>query len=236
MSPLIRTLLDRQADRVGPVYNALLSHTKLSRSDSEYLEELGMPKVEPFARGYRTMPGRTRIGLARALLKTFGWDRCREVPGLYFDSESRRWSITGKSGLIVPVRNFDGVPVALAIRAIDYDGEPLPLRLLTSAHKGGPDPGHPVHVPLFRGSSLDQVALTDEDILFADLATYRTGVLHVAVHQSKNWEAALPILRLLPIRELIVRFSWGCDNSRATAFTRLLRNQGIDWTVSFEGR
>ncbi len=206
------------------VYRNWLGRLSLSRDDRAALREEGLSDPEIDGRCYGSMPGRNRICVAKGIVWKFGEDVCSQVPGLY--PRDRDWSITGFKGIGIPVLDTNRFVRAIVVRSVDEDGR-IYHKLLTSAHKGGPGPGMPVHVPVTDTKSFERVALTDR-ALAADAVTVRTGMLCLAVHDAENWEAAVPVLLELDACEVLVGFRKGSNSSIAARIQDAVRKAGND--------
>ena len=206
------------------VYRGLIDIRPTTLADRTYLNKEGLPDQEVARRGYVSMPGRNRIRVARDLVWRFGEEACVKVPGLY--PRDRDWSTTGFKGIGIPVLDTNRFVRAIVVRSVDEDGR-IYHKLLTSAHKGGPGPGMPVHVPVTDTTSFERVALTDR-ALAADAVTVRTGMLCLAVHDAENWEAAVPVLLELDACEVLVGFRKGSNSSNAARIQDAVRKAGND--------
>jgi hypothetical protein len=94
--------------------------------------------------------------------------------------------------------------IALIIRSDDPDADPR-YSAVSSKKYGGPGSGAPLHVPLFQGIMPERVRLT-EGILKADIATALSGVLTLGLPGVSTWRHAIPVLRKLPVRTLMLAF------------------------------
>jgi hypothetical protein len=70
-------------------------------------------------RQYGTLPLKGRAALAKRIVAWWGADVCAQVPGFYVTERNsqRWWSVAGAAGLLIPVRNLDGLIVGLKVRA-----------------------------------------------------------------------------------------------------------------------
>ena len=123
------------------VYGALLDALALSQAHRQDLHRRGLTEACIKRSGYRTLPLKGREELAHTLIEHFGGEVCSQVPGLY-ENEAGRFSIAGSAGMLVPVRDIEGLIVALKIRADEAgDGSKYTCSkytYLSSTKYGGP--------------------------------------------------------------------------------------------------
>src|SRR6266700_1647691 len=101
------------------VYRALLAALPLSPTQRQALRQRGLSDREIIRRGYRSLPTHNRATRARQLVEDFGADVCAKIPGLYLAERGSQqwWSLAGRPGLLIPVRDCNGRIVALKVRA-----------------------------------------------------------------------------------------------------------------------
>ena len=189
-------------------------------SHHQALRQRGFSDVEIMRRLYRSLPLRGRAALARRLVDRLGMDLCAQVPGFYVaEREGERWwSLTGAVGLLIPIRNLDGLIVALKVRA-DEPGDGPKYTTISSAKHNGPSPGSQVHVPLHEGMGSATVRLTEGE-LKADVATVLSGMLTISVPGVALWRRALPVLQALAPQHVLLAFDsdWRTNPHVAQAF------------------
>ncbi|MBI4025190.1 MAG: hypothetical protein HY360_09430, partial [Verrucomicrobia bacterium] len=179
--------LPPEAPRAAPeildrVYRSLLNLLTLEKHHYENLWARGFPPDTNFAFHllYRSLPLKNRYALASEVLREFGEEIVRLVPGFFQKQKNgnKWWSLSGIPGLFIPVRDLRGWIVGLKIRA---DDPQVPNRYfyLSSRKHDGPGPGAQLHVPLHTSSS-DIVRITEGEIK-ADLASLRTKLLTVSI-------------------------------------------------------
>lgn len=188
-------------DTLDTVYTFILTALELKEEHYENLRRRGMPEGEIARRGYRTLPLNGRRKLAKQVVNAFGPEVCAKVPGLYI--KDGEWSLSGPPGLLIPCRDVKGRIVALKVRADDPShGKYL---YISSKTHGGPGPGAVVHIPLWDGPVGDIVRVTEGE-LKADVATILSGVLTIAIPGVSCWQQAIPILKDLGIKKVLVAF------------------------------
>jgi Domain of unknown function (DUF3854) len=208
-------------DTLNDVYRALLALLPLAPRPRQNLRWRGLSDGEIIQRHYRTMRVQGRADLARRLVDRFGPEVCARVPGLYIRKEGRRswWSLAGASGLVIPVRDVKTRVIALIIRRDDPDADPR-YSAVSSKTYSGPGSGAPLHVPLFQGIMPERVRLT-EGILKADIATALSGTLTLGLRGVSTWRHAIPVLREIPVRTLVLAFD--ADACRKWTVARALQ-------------
>jgi hypothetical protein len=139
--------------------------------------------------------------MAEALLREFGSEALTLIPGLYI--KDGHWTIAGKAGLLIPVRNLAGLIVSIKIRAADGEEK---YSSLSSKKKGGPSAGSHVHCPLgIRDSDASTVRLTEGEFK-AEVATLLSGVPTISTPGVAQWKMALSVLRELNAKRVLVAF------------------------------
>lgn len=165
-------------DTLHRVYSALLSSLTLFGQHEEALKTRGL-KDGLRAIGYRTLPAKRRYRAVRKLIEGGLEHYLPIVPGFFVaEREGRYWTVSGAAGLLIPVRDCQTRIIALLVRP-DEQTEGGKYRWLSSKKRGGPGPGAPIHVPLFKGDKTT-VRVT-EGALKADSATRLSGVLTIGM-------------------------------------------------------
>jgi len=191
---------------LSAVYNALLNDLRLDPRHFDDLARRGLSPAEIDWRQYRTLPPNgapwIRNEVAGRLADRFGDDVLAKVPGFKRGTAATGrgyWTITGKAGLLIPVRNVKAEIVALKIRP-DEPGDGGKYRALSSKHHGGPGPGQPAHVPLRPIDAAPcegRTVAVVEGVLKADIvaALDPAQVPCIGIDGCGSWRSALPILR-----------------------------------------
>lgn len=190
------------------VYRTLLACLTLGDRHRQGLQARGLPAPTIQAGDYRSLPRLGRARLAAELAQRFPEDLLLSVPGFGIRPGQGRSYLTlgGPAGLVVPVRNVDGLIVALKVRRDDPGDGPKYL-YVSSTSIGGPGPGAPVHVPLRQVAAApgDVVRVTEGE-LKADAATHLSGMLTLSVPGVSAWRGVLPVLAHLGPKRVQLAF------------------------------
>jgi putative DNA primase/helicase len=154
------------------------------------------------------------------------------VPGLVQETDADGnfyWTVCGKSGLLIPVRNELGQIVAVQVRP-DQAANGGKYRYLSSNGRGGPGPGAPVHVPVFEGDKAT-VRVT-EGVLKADVATEKSGILTIGLPGVSAWPKAAPTLKALNATTAVLALDADAETNSLVAsslahLARDLKQQGF---------
>ncbi|MEW6571460.1 MAG: phage/plasmid primase, P4 family [Nitrospirota bacterium] len=188
------------------VYSALLNELHLEPSHKDNILNRGLSDEVIQQGQYRSLPQRARSKIARKLVERFG-EEIAYIPG-FIQKEGgngRYWTLAGCSGLLIPVRDAQHRIIALKIRA-DEDKDDFPKYTYFSSSKfGGASSGSPIHVPLFNGSAPEIVRLTEGE-LKADVTTFLTHILTISVPGASIWKPAIPILKSLDAKIILLAF------------------------------
>lgn len=169
-------------------YTKLASIFPLSAHHRAQLKNRGLTDLEIERRGYWTAPLSTAI----KLLKNFTADDRKQigklVPGVFHNGGN---TIAAKASLVIPVRDADGMIVALQQRP-DHTEKNAPKYRWVSV-KNGVSSGTPCHVPLIGQSAnlKSGIVRITEGPLKADIATHLSSVLTIAVAGVSVWKAAV---------------------------------------------
>jgi hypothetical protein len=188
-------------------HRMVLAQLRLTDEHAASLERRGLSRTEIRTRGYRTLPLEGRSALARTVVEHLGESAARSIPGVFVGGDGDRtwWSFAGSPGLVIPVRNTDGLIVALKIRR-DSDDDGPRYTYVSSGSKGGPRAMLAVHVPLF-GESVDWTeARVTEGELKADAASVLSSIPTISIPGVGSWRAALPVLDTLGVKRVRVAF------------------------------
>lgn len=205
-----------EPDLLDRIYRALLQELTLIDAHRENLRARGLSDDEIFRRGYKSWPGTGRAEICKKLLEIFDNKTLLRVPGFYWKSDSkntsRRWlSLTGYTGLVIPVRDVQRRIIALRLRIDDTEAAAKggKYKWITSTYHGGPGPGAPIHIPGIDADPHGILIRVTEGELKADIATALSGVLTLSVPGVGNWQPLIPILKEL--QTMIVRIAYDAD-------------------------
>jgi len=210
-------------------YSALLGSLSLCDAHRQDLRRRGLEDVDIDELGYRSLE-RFALNQAVGRLKSrFDEETLLRVPGFVHLSDRVRF--VDVEGLLVPVRNLAGQIVALKIRRNEGNDGPKYL-CASSASRGGPSPGSPLHVPLGTPSPSNVVRLTEGE-LKADISWKRAGMPTIGIPGVANWKTSLEPLKTLGAK--VVHLAFDADATikpgvakELAACARKLIDEGFD--------
>lgn len=211
------------------IYTALLRKLPLMLDG---MKELGRRGLDPNSvqrlrlnRNYGFLGIKGRAAIAADLINQGLEEELARVPGFIVKQNERGifWTIAGRAGLLIPVRDVEGRIVAVIVRATD-DGNGGRYRYLSSKKHGGAGPGSPVHVPLHKKHH-ETVRVT-EGCLKADLASVASKVLTLGLPGIASWRRAAGVLKKLGATRVLVAFDadWRTNVAVANALACLVRH------------
>lgn len=187
---------------IDQVYRHFLGMLELRNHHRAHLLERGLSVREIEYRQYRSMPIEGRSKLAKELHEYYG-DDLSGVPGF---CHKDYWTVGGSAGIVIPLRNLDGLVVALKVRR--DDNGPYPKYSYLSASKnGGPCAVKSVHAPLWEGDRTTVVITEGE--LKADVCTVLGGVFTLSIPGVGSWRLAVDAIKEL--RPNVVRIAFDND-------------------------
>jgi hypothetical protein len=210
------SVADGKGQRADPetldwVYRAVLKHQPLMPAHREQLQRRCLSDDEINRGGYRSLC-KQRVAACRAMLKEDPdlEQHLPRVPGFQVSEKDghRFWSLSGESGLLIPVSDAEGRIVALMVRP-DEPCDGGKYRWLSSGPKGGAAPGRPTHVPVGFGGDRTTVGIT-EGVLKADVATLRTGLLTIGLPGANAWPQAAQVLQALGAKTARLLYDADC--------------------------
>ena len=186
------------------VYGRLLELCPLSSGHSENLRQRGLDQQAIESGRYGSYPdGRNRSHIVSRLSSEFSDADLLGVPGFFRDGSN--WRLSGWHGLLIPIRNQDGLIVSLKVRDDDDKADPK-YTTLSSTRKGGPGSGCHVHIPLSASQRNHGTVRVTEGELKADVATHLSCTPTISIPGVSQWRMAIPLLRKLGAREVLVAF------------------------------
>jgi hypothetical protein len=187
------------AETCDEAYKILLENLRLEDDHRRDLRRRGLPDAEIDRRGYRSIRNTDRGRAAPAVHQRLG-DAVLAVPG--FVRGAHGVTLHGAStGLLVPVRDLSGRIQALKIRrATD------PKYVYLSAGGEGAGSGSPVHVPLGVPGRARVVRVTEGELKADVCQVLDAETSTISVPGVTQWRAALPILRELQVRTVVLAF------------------------------
>jgi hypothetical protein len=220
------------AELCDRAYGLLLGQLPLDDEHRADLRRRGLSDPEIEKRGYRSLRNFDRGRAARAVHQELG-DAVLAVPG--FAPGPYGVTLHGEAtGLLVPVRDLDGRVVALKIRRATE-----PKYVYLTGGDDGPSPGSPVHVPLGVTAPAEVVRVTEGE-LKADVCFALDGTPTIGVPGVNRWRPALPLLRELGARTVVLAYDAPDVRTKpgvfeqAESFWHALTNEGFqveleDW-------
>jgi Domain of unknown function (DUF3854) len=191
------------------VYGTLLERLGLSSEHLARLTARGMSEEVVTRHCFRTWPptrGEKRA-FAAELYREFG-EICRRVPGWYV--QDGKPMLSGGSGWILPMWDLEtGCVCALRMRS-DSDTGPKYYWVSSGGAKGGATSG--LHARLAwpgrhpgRSERADLVRITEGEVKSIIVAE-RTGVPTISVPGVANWRQAIPWLKWLSAKKVLICF------------------------------
>ncbi len=186
---------------IDRAYRRLLELLPLSGRHNAQLLVRDVSPAEQKARGYRSLPAGSRTDTCRRLLDA-GYE-LQGVPGFY--REGRRWNLAGPPGLLISVRDENGLIQGLQIRKDDARHGAKYLWLSSAGRPGGVGSRSPVHVARPQQSVRNQRLWITEGPLKGDIASDRLGAIVIAVPGVATWRRGLEVAQVLdPSKSLLV--------------------------------
>jgi len=210
-------------------YTAVVQHLELSEPHRHSLRGRGLSDEFIQRAEYRTLRHADRRAVATAVGTEIGPDLCL-VPG-FTNGESGPTLSGEATGLVIPVRDLSG-----RIRALKLRQDRHPKYVYLSDGASGRSSGSPVHVPLGTPSSAETVRVTEGE-LKADVCRVLDSTPTVGIPGVTNWQAALPVLRELGAREVVIAFDAPDVHHKAPVFQQLaefaesVEANGLELTV-----
>lgn len=222
------------------MYDAMLRHLypsakTLGHFEAEQLRERRrLTPDEILQLGYWTHPSdsRHRSQVAAAVFEQVGDEAALGTPGFYRARDGAP-QLAGPAGLAIPVRSTTGRIVGVRVRVEDaYGKRYLWLSCPGHSNGGGARVRAIVHVPMHDPCARNGVVRITEGEIKADIATLRTGTLTISIPGVAQWQNALPVLRELGARKVLLAFDNDVRSNRgvAAALQRLagaLSNDGF---------
>jgi predicted RNA-binding Zn-ribbon protein involved in translation (DUF1610 family) len=149
------------------VYSAMLTHLELNAAHRTNLRKRGFSDERMELNLYRSLPEsfESRFTLAGMLACFYDLSG---IPGFY-RSKSGEWGISGKSGLLIPVRTGDGLIQGMQIRLDNADAKRKYRWLSSNGRKDGTKCSAFVHVT---GDISQNTAYITEGSLKGDAASF----------------------------------------------------------------
>jgi hypothetical protein len=198
---------------VNRTYTELLKLLDLDLEHVRLLTKRGLTEEEIKTYCYRSLPFKKQETVA-SLIKKIG--TVQGVPGFW--KNGANWDLAGKSGILIPVRNPQGLITSLKIR-VDKPKRASAKYVLLSSNPAG-EQAFPlgtaarasVHWPLGRPRKCKALRITEGE-LKADLTNSLSdsGIYTVSLPGVKMWRMALDVVKELKPSE--VRIAFDADKS-----------------------
>lgn len=229
-------------EALNRVYGAFLDMLVLDDNHKTALRKRGLPDQQIVDFGYKSLPTFERKEIARKLVDLCGPEICIKTPGFYLSDGS--WGFSGLPGLAIPVRNFEGLIVALKLRNENNSGSSRYTYFSSKKWKGGSGPAAEVHVPLQKNGGASEVRLTEGE-LKSDVAAVLGGLLTVSIPGVQSWRKAPSVLKSLGVSKVRIAFDMDSFQNRDVAravvnATKQLVGDGFEvvietWDPSYKG-
>lgn len=204
--------------KLNEVYSLLLNSLALTSDHNENLLDRGLSQDEIKTGLYRSWP-MSRKGIAAKMEKAF--EDLSGVPGFY-KNEKGAWAISGAVGVAIPVRDVDGLIVAIKIRPdkpIDpankythFSSNPKPAKDGSVKYPSGTATKISVHFPLGERRGLKRIRVTEGE-LKADIATNLSGIYTISMPGVGLWRVAMEAIQGLDEKP-IVHLAYDSDKDR----------------------
>jgi len=205
---------ERKADpeTLHAVYGRLLEKLSLSREHREHLTQVrGMSREEISRRGYKSLPKRGKARIAKRLLEEFGEDVLRTIPGFCINSNGKGKypTISGSSGILLPIRDTKGRIVAFQVKADDTTGGKYKW-ISSKGREGGTGSGAPAHLARPRRKESSTLFIT-EGTLKADTASGILGADVISTPGVGNWRSGGVPQMVKELKPKVVAIAYDAD-------------------------
>ena len=202
---LQRAVESGNAETVDAAYQALLDSLHLSLEHEAALLARGLSTRAIQANGYRTLPEEGRRAVVDALLE--GGVDLAGVPGFAVSRKTGRWWLYGRAGLLIPVRGLRGRITGVQVRADQGDAKYAWLSTPDDEKRyGGGASGAPCHVAGREFACAGKEVWVTEGPLKADVTAHFWGATVLGVAGVTAWRNALPIVRAIKTKGVILAF------------------------------
>lgn len=221
MPPKKTVVPDPKADaarRVDNIYRALLSFSPLTPEHAAALSRRGLSVEDVRGLGYGSLPIR-RTELCQRLESSF--KTLQGVPGFWMN-ERGGWELAGKSGILIPIRNREGLIVGMKVRVDKPSSASQKYLLLSSNPKQEGEGGkskYPSgtaaqvlpHWPADRPTKIKVLRWTEGEVK-ADIATTMTPEYTMSIPGVALWRLAVELSREIKPEE--IRLAFDSDKSK----------------------
>lgn len=190
------------------VYTAFLNALYLEHKHWKHIEKNGMACDVAKQLLYRTL-GPTRLEAVAKVIDAGLEQHLYSVPGFYVKDKGGYWSFHGKNGYLIPVRDREGLIIALLVRADECSDPKYRYTYISNKKDGGVSPGSPIHHPL-RNENVDTTAvILTEGMRKADTIYNRMGVYALGAPGVGSYERLVKAAMDIGAKEVI--FAYDAD-------------------------
>jgi hypothetical protein len=215
------------------VYLAMLASLALDQRHLANLRFRGFSDDRAERNMYRSLPKSENARLALARMLTNFYD-LSGIPGFYRD-KSGAWTVAGEPGLLIPVRDKEGLIQGMQIR-LDAIVKRRYRWFSSADMRDGTGSGSPVHIT---GDTTQSIAYVTEGALKGDAASFLDGndALFVCVAGVNAIRGLKEALLSLGVKRAVVAFDMDKFDNRhvgravENVVQEISRIKGIDVTV-----
>ncbi len=207
------------------VYSKLLQILPLTNNHAHILSARGLTPEEIKGLNYKSLSIK-RAPIIEDMVKEFR-SELGGVPGFWRDSNGK-WKLAGSCGILIPVRDREGLIVAIKIRADKPLNPQSKYTLLSSNPKPNPKTGevkYPEgtaahlcpHHPLDRGDGGGTMRITEGEIK-ADIATNITSTWTISIPGVGFWKYALEAIEEQNPEHVLIAFDSDKDHRGPSSY------------------
>lgn len=202
------------SSRIHSVYISLLESLPLAPEHRKNLNARGLSDKEIEAGMYKSLPLK-RKDIAEKIARQFEGN-LSGVPGFWYNEGAKAWELAGKTGIVIPVWNYEGKINALKVR-VDKPSHPSAKYLLLSSnpktdkstretkYPGGTSARIVAHFPIGRPKKIEVIRITEGE-LKADIASSLTNVYTVSIPGVSTWRMGVEIAREIRPSKILLAF------------------------------
>jgi DNA polymerase III delta prime subunit len=229
-APKLVSVPKASAAKLDEVYSFFLTQLGLSEAHRENLKARGLTNEAISLGGFKSFSSWRTPTEANAIFKKWPASFLQRVPGFFYKNGQGHFA--GAPGILIPVRNTDGLIVGLRVR-LDQPINNSKYLWISSTKKSpdGAGPGALIHVPLHHGVESDIVRVTEGE-LKAEIATRLSGLLTISLPGATIWGALIPTLRSLGTKTVLLALDSDANTNphvsrQLQTMSQALRNEGF---------
>ncbi len=202
----------KAAPHNATVYSSYLRGLGIDQNDIQSLKQRGLTDEQIALAGYASKPYNKSANAVKAVVNLQSEFNLEGIPGFYVDEETGHWTALGISGIMIPVRDFDGNISSIIIRnAKPREGKDGKVgNKYVSFSSAGKTKGsklfQTIHCPAITGPAKEKAGVAirvTEGVLKADVTTaigdlYCIGLQGLRV--SDDFEVILNELEVSEVR------------------------------------